>query len=247
MAFAQQPDAIPEFEAVSIKLSNGADHGPPNSDGGPGTHYPEWFGANVTIRSLISRAYGLIDSQKQVSGPSWIDGQKFAIDARVPLGTTKQQFQKMLQKLTAERFGLVAHHEATALPVLELTVAKTGPKLNTSPPEADPPGMTIHGGPGGVIRLKSRQQAIATLAMHLSSPIEAGGAGRTVVDKTGLTGKYDFTLDYYVTTAAASAPVDSGLGVFEALQQQLGLKLVEAKENVDRIVIDHVEKAPTAN
>lgn len=246
-ALAQQSEAIPEFDAVSIKLSNGADHGPPNSDGGPGTRYPEWFGANVTIRSLISRAYGLIDSQKQVSGPSWIDGQKFAIDARVPLGTTKEQFQKMLQKLMAERFGLVAHYETTALPVLELTAAKNSPKLNTAPPESDPPGMTISGGPGGAIRLKARQQTMATLAVLLSSRIEAGGAGRTVVDKTGLADKYDFTLDYYVTAATASAPADSGPGVFEALQQQLGLKLVEAKENVDRIVIDHVEKTPTAN
>jgi len=218
-AFAQQAEQVPEFEAVSVKLSTGADHGPPNSDGGPGTHYPEWFGANVTIRSLISRAYGLIDSKKQVSGPSWIDGQKFAIDARVPLGTTKQQFEKMLQKLLAERFGLVAHHE-TVLPALELTVAKNGSKLNTAPPESDPPGMAINGGPGGVIRLKARQQTMATLAMHLSGPSEAGGAGRTVVDKTGLTDKYDFTLDYSVTAAAASALADSGLGVFEALQQQ---------------------------
>ena len=153
----------------------------------------------------------------------------------------------MLQKLMAERFGLVAHRETTVLPVLELTVAKNGPKLNTAAPEADPPGMTIHGEAGGVVRLKARQQSMATLAMHLSGPSEAGGAGRTVVDKTGLTDKYDFTLDYVLAAPGASVSTDLGLGVFDALQQQLGLKLVDAKENVDRIVVDHVEKTPTAN
>jgi uncharacterized protein (TIGR03435 family) len=132
-AFAQsQHQTVPEFDAVSVKLSTGADHGPPNSDGGPGTRYPEWFGTNSTLRMLISRAYGLIDSAKQISGPDWIDGKQFAVDARVPPGTSKEQFQQMLQKMLAERFGLAAHREAIMLPVYELVVAKNGPKLKAS-------------------------------------------------------------------------------------------------------------------
>jgi uncharacterized protein (TIGR03435 family) len=117
---------------VSVKLSDGWQHGPPNSDGGPGTRFPELYGTNSAIRWLVARAWGLIDSDKQVSGPSWIDGKQFAVDAKVPPGTSKEQFQKMLQKMLAERFGLIVHHEIVTLTVFNLTIAKNGPKLQSA-------------------------------------------------------------------------------------------------------------------
>lgn len=261
-AFAQTSEQVPEFDAVSIKLSTGAAHGPPNSDGGPGTRYPEWFGTNSTLRMLMSRAYGLINAEKQISGPAWIDGQQFAVDARVPAGTSKEQFQEMLQKLLAERFGLVVHHETTMLPVYQLVVAKNGPKLKPSVAESgdDPPvsgdhdpdgfpqfngpGFMARYGPGLVCHMKAQQQTMAALAWQLDTP---NGAGRTVVDKTGLTGKYDFTLLYDIERPGSAAPEELSLSIFEALQQQLGLRLVDAKESVDLIVIDHAEKTPTDN
>ena len=103
---AQPADKSLTLDAVSIKVANGINHGPPSSVGGPGTHSPELFGAVATVRKFIGRAYGLIDVQQQISGPPSIDSPTYAIDARVPKGTTVEQFQQMLQNLLAERFGL---------------------------------------------------------------------------------------------------------------------------------------------
>ena len=260
--FGQEAQKEPEFEAVSVKLWDGSPHGAQtgNSDGGPGTRYPEIYGTNSTIRWLVARAWGLIDSDKQVSGPSWIDGKQFAVDAKVPPGTTKEQFQKMLQKMLAERFGLVVHHETTSLPVFDLVIGKNGSKLQPggSAPVAEvvsdgadkngfpvlsKPGIVSRYGPGSVVHLTAREQTLETLARQLNLP---GGAGRNVINKTGLTDKYDFTLQYDLETSGV-ATADLGLSLFDAIQQQLGLKLVDSKATFDLIVIDHVERLPTPN
>src|SRR4051812_28919473 len=197
------------LDAVSIKLANGANHGPPGSDGGPGTRYPELFGADATVRKLIARAYGLIDEQQQISGPASIDSPTYAIDARVPKGTTVEQFRLMLQNLVAERFGLKVHHETKILSGYDLVVGKNGLKLKESPsePDAPPPaplpgfpdlpgpGVNTIYGPGQVAHMRVRQQGLAVVARMLSGP---SASGSTVIDKTGLAGKYDFTLSYQV-------------------------------------------------
>ena len=206
---AQSADKSLALDAVSIKLANGANHGPPNSDGGPGTRYPELFGADATVRKLIGRAYGLIDAQQQVSGPGSIDSPTYAIDARVPRGTTVEQFQIMLQKMLAERFGLVVHHETKILSGYDLVVGKNGSKLKESatdpdvpPPPAIPgfpnlpgPGVNTNFGPGPVAHMRGRQQPTSVLARMLSGQYASGS---TVIDRTGLTGKYDFTLAYQI-------------------------------------------------
>jgi uncharacterized protein (TIGR03435 family) len=260
--FGQESQKEPEFEVVSIKLWDGSPHGAQtgNSDGGPGTRYPEIYGTNSTIRWLVARAWGLTDSDKQVSGPSWIDGKQFAVDAKVPPGTTKEQFQKMLQKMLAQRFGLVVHHEITTLPVFDLTIAKNGPKLQLagSAPAAEvvsdgsdkngfpvltKPGIVSRYGPGAVAHLTAREQTLESLDRMLSLP---NAAGRNIINKTGLTDKYDFTLQYDMETPGG-ATADLGLSLFDAIQQQLGLKLVDSKATFDLVVIDHVERLPTPN
>jgi uncharacterized protein (TIGR03435 family) len=258
--FGQEIQKEPEFEAVSVKLSDGSPHGPPNSDGGPGTRYPEIYGTNSTIRWLVARAWGLIDSDKQVSGPSWIDGKQFAVDAKVPPGTTKEQFQKMLQKMLAERFGLVVHHETIMLPVFDLTIGKNGSKLQPggSTPVAEVvsegadkngfpvlsrPGYVGRYGPGSTVHVTAREQTLETLARQLNLP---GGAGRNIINKTGLTDKYDFTLQYDLEIPGGAGN-ELGLSLFDAIQQQLGLKLVDSKATFDLVVIDHVERLPTPN
>jgi uncharacterized protein (TIGR03435 family) len=266
----QATDEHLTFEAASVKLSNGAPVGPPNSDGGPGTRYPEWFGTDTTLRWLLFRAYGLSSAEEQVSGPGWIDSQKYAIEARVPRGTTKEQFRQMLQNLLAERFKLTVHHETVQLSVYELAMAKGGPKLKgseTVAAEATPPptgrfgadsdrdgfpvlpgpGLVSRFGPGMICHLTAKDQSISSLARTLSGP---NAAGRIVVDKTGLAGKYDFTLYYEFQAPGASAAVESSnLApiLFDAVQQQLGLKLVNAKAPFDRVVIDRAEKIPIEN
>jgi uncharacterized protein (TIGR03435 family) len=270
VAAGQVQDEHLTLEVASVKLSTGANVGPPNSNGGPGTKYPEWFGTDTTLRGLISMAYGLVNAEGQVSGPGWIDSQKYAVEAKVAPKTTKAQFQQMLQNLLAERFQLVVHHETTLLSVYELVVANNGSKLKesrttagdaSSPsplsrgafadsdrdgfPVLTSPGLISRFGPGTASHLTAREQPISNLVRMLSG---TNAAARTVIDKTGLAGKYDFTLHYEFQMPGASVAGESSEpGLFEAIQQQLGLKLVSAKASFDRVVIDHAEKMPTAN
>lgn len=254
---AQSADNNPTLDAVSIKLADGTNHGPPNSDGGPGTRYPELFGADATVRKLIARAYGLIDAQQQISGPASIDSPAYAVDARVPKGTTVGQFQQMLQSLLAERFGLVVHHETRMISGLDLVIGRKGAKLKESAtsedappppsiagfPDLSGPGVNSNFGPGQVTHMRGRQQPVSVLARMLSGP---SASGTTVIDRTGLSGKFDFTLYYALPSASSAEPTDAP-SLFDAVQDQLGLRLVPAKEPFDLIVVDHVEKTPTEN
>jgi uncharacterized protein (TIGR03435 family) len=109
------------------------------------------------------------------------------------------------------------------------------------------PGLVSRFGPGAACHLTAREQPISNLVRMLSGP---NAAARTVIDETGLAGKYDFTLYYEFQVQGASVAGESSdpaLSVFDAVQQQLGLKLVNAKASFDRVVIDHAEKIPTEN
>jgi uncharacterized protein (TIGR03435 family) len=243
-ALAQSPKL--EFEVASVKPS-----GPVTSvgairvTGGPGSRYPERFTFNgANLRALLVQAYGLVDSQQQISGPSWIDTERYAVDTKMPPGTTREQFQQMLQSLLADRFKLAVHHETKVLSVYELVVGKSGHKLRESAktPNADASDRVVMDGGRGPSGQATQnwtfgQQTMSKLAVQLSSL-----TGRRVVDKTGLTEKYDFTLSYDLPQP--DAPI---LDIFDAVQQQLGLRLVDAKDPFDLVVVDHAEKVPTGN
>lgn len=139
-AFAQTtPDQL-TFEVASVKPA-----APPTDGrmmvgmrGGPGTPDPgQVTFSNVTQRLLLSTAYGVQDFQ--ISGPGWLDSERYEIVAKVPKGATKDQFKVMLQNLLAERFKLTLHHETKELPLYALVVAKNGPKLKEA---AAPPAAT---------------------------------------------------------------------------------------------------------
>jgi uncharacterized protein (TIGR03435 family) len=269
-AFGQAADGNLTFEVASVKLSTVPPAGPPNTDGGPGTRYPERYSAFTTLRGFLFRAFGLVDFQQQISGPAWIDSEKYAIEAKVPPGTTKEQFQVMLRNLLVERFKLVVHHDTKVLAVYDLVLAKNGPKFKESPanPDAVPappptgvdrdgfpglppgrPGLAANyamGPSGPVSRWRAQQQPISAFVGVLGLPTNAG---RPVIDKTGLTGKYDFTLFYDVQIPGAPPAVANTptLTIFDAIEQQLGLKLVDGKAPFDLVVVDHAEKTPTEN
>jgi uncharacterized protein (TIGR03435 family) len=155
---------------------------------------------------------------------------------------TFEQRRTMFQQILADRFKLVAHHETRELPIYQLTIGKNGSKLKESAPDdpasTKPSRKGIMFGPG-------RGKVTATggsLSMFITALSRQ--LGRIIVDKTGLTGRYDFTLEW---TPDDAAPSDqSGPGIFTAIQEQLGLKLEPTKGPVDVIVIDHIEK-PSAN
>jgi uncharacterized protein (TIGR03435 family) len=276
LASAQAVSSL-TFEVASVKPSppvpptGGVYFGPPR--GGPGTPDPAqitWTYA--TMKALLLTAYDA--KAYQISGaPSWMDTERYDIAVKVPDGATKAQVNAMWQNLLAERFGLALHHEPKEFSVEELVVAKDGPKfketawdsatpLPPGPPQRDRDGglaspgqvnMISPRGNGATVHTVAKAQPISQLTATLSNQL-----GHPVVDKTGLTGKYDFTLDYYISgfayrpppgppPAASDNASDPGPDLVTAVQQQLGLRLVAGKATIDVLVIDKAEKTPTGN
>jgi uncharacterized protein (TIGR03435 family) len=216
--------AAPEFEVASVKPA-----APPAGRGGlmnilrggPGTSDPGRIAySNWTLKSLVMRAYSL--RPDQFDGPDWLNSVKFDITATIPEGATSDDVKRMLQGLLAERFHLTVHHESRELPIYELTVAKSGPKMKPSvadpnapaPPPGPPPrgkdgfpqlapgrpNLVVVGRRGG-LHLAASVQTTATLARFLGS--ELGGS--LVENQTGLDGTYDFVLDFSRDTGRAAA------------------------------------------
>ena len=135
MAFGQPTEALPSFEVASVKV---AEQPKPDAQGrlfimrgcrgGPGTTDPGTLTCtNTPLKQLLVKAYDL--KNYQVEGPAWLDSDGFDIVAKIPAGTSKEQFNLMLQSLLAERFKVTVHRETKTLPVYALTVGKNGPKL----------------------------------------------------------------------------------------------------------------------
>ena len=205
-----------EFEAASVKPSPQPAGGfirlkPP---GGPGTADPTRLEYTfTTLRNLLMVAYSV--KNYQVSGPAWLDSERYDVLATCAPGTTKEQVAVMLQNLLADRFQVKVHKETKDLPLYELTVAKGGPKLKPyvddpnepkfdpgqppplPPPGKDgalpkpPPGMNLMMIMNGKLHMVSRKTTMARLADQLSNNLR-----NPVVDKTGLTGDYDVDIEF---------------------------------------------------
>jgi uncharacterized protein (TIGR03435 family) len=238
---------IPQFDVISVK---------PGKDTLTRMQFtPDGLrGSGVTVRFLLYEGYGGINHEQVVGEPAWSNTQGFDIEAKVApadapaLGKmTFEQRRTMFQSILADRFKLVVHHETRELPIYVLSVAKGGPKLKPSAPD-DPAGQAPRR--TGVMLTKGKVTAndakLSTLVTVLSRTI-----GRTVIDQTGLTGNYDFTLEYAPEEGGPpppgggvlpASPSDSAPSIFTAIKEQLGLKLDSTKGTVDVIVIDHIEK-----
>jgi uncharacterized protein (TIGR03435 family) len=201
-------------------------------------------GTNLPLTALILLAYDV--TPRQVLGvPSSLDAVGFDIEAKCDHPIEKGQSLRMLQTLLADRFKLTFHRETKEQPIYALVIGKGEPKLKESLAESAVPSMQKL--PDGGVEY--RGAPISTLVLVLSQQV-----GRTVIDKTGLKGRYDFSLAYERgrsgrggTDGSESAVSPNNLpSVFTALQDQLGLKLESQRAPVDFIVVDHAEK-PSAN
>jgi len=220
----------------------------------------------MSVRQLVQEAYGVFEEDRIVGlDANWLSSQKYDIDAKVD-ESDLETFQSldydhrrlMQQALLTDRFKLAVHLENKERPIYVLILAKNGPKLQESKTYPRGPG-TIKG-MGGLQRrgdphLTVEGGTMPYLAKHLSLTL-----GRTVVDKTGLTGRYDYKLDWtpdmdlaatgpmpgYPQRAAVQAPDPSGPSIFTAIQEQLGLKLESQKGPVEILVVDRVEQ-PSEN
>lgn len=239
-------DAKPGFEVATIKPSD------PNRPGKLFTvRGPYIVTINTTLNDLISQAYDL--HLKQISGgPSWMDSDKYDLEVKpdVPGQPNVAQLKVILQKVLVDRFQLKFHQEKKELSVYAITISKNGSKLTKS--QSDPnglPGLFFGRGTPGV-NFNVRNATIQEVGQTLQGAI----LDRPVVDQTGLTDKYDFTLkftpDAQMTFFGPQAPgaeaPDAPPDVFAAFEQQLGLKLGPTRAPADVMVIDRVEK-PSAN
>jgi uncharacterized protein (TIGR03435 family) len=269
---------LPSFEVASIRP--GDPHGEWNVNGGAGGRLDA---TDITVKMLILIAYE-IDATRLGELPSWAQSQKFTIRAVGPPNMPKLPNQQMahlshqmMQSLLADRFGLRVHRTTKQLPVYELIVAKGGPKIKpmnkadfvAAGRPYDPEISMLHWMPGlPQEHMTALGAAISQLTLALTRDL-----GRTVVDKTALTGRYDFELTWtsspgelgslpgapgfgggaradgngQSTLGASTSVIDSsGPSIFTAIREQLGLKLESTKGPVEVLVIDHVER-PSEN
>jgi uncharacterized protein (TIGR03435 family) len=240
------------FEVISVK--------PSHSDStreSMGMNRDGFTATNVQLHDLLLQAFELQERDELVGEPKWTTSDRWDIDARVGEAeldaVARMSFRErlgMFQEIMAERFGLKVRHETRELPVYALVVAKGGPKLKPSPrrPE-DPDG--IPGDPGVWNSDRGQETGRGTMTVFLAEGLSAD-IGRKVVDRTGLTGRYDFNLKWTPDDSAAAmagsvaAGTAQGPSLFTAVEEQLGLKLEPVKAAVDVVVIDHLER-PAGN
>jgi uncharacterized protein (TIGR03435 family) len=229
------------FEVASIKASKPGGNGSTLLTDRAGGFTTE----NATLRTIIAFAFG-VRGFEMSGGPSWLDSDRFDIVAKPEARSTPAQVPQMVQSLLADRFQLKFHRETKEMRVLALVAGKNGPKLKPTKPEDDAarPNRGFQGGSGELTALGADMAALAT---RLSAIV-----GLPVIDRTALTGRFDFKLqwtpDSPVQMKSPDEPVaasEHGPSIFTAVQQ-LGLKLESQKRPVDIIVIDSVEK-PSSN
>jgi uncharacterized protein (TIGR03435 family) len=223
------------FDVSSIK---------PNTSG-VGGGYPElapggrrFTATNQLMVMLIMFAWDV--SPLQISGiPSTFSQERYDVEAACEQPMTKEQLPHMLQVLLAERFHLSIHRELKEQRIYALIPGKGGPKLHGASQEGGKPGLRQSG-----YSFTFTSAAMSNLVGVLSQV-----TGRKVLDRTGLSGQYDFTLSYAPDRGTGregpdASPAADGfpVSVFTAVREQLGLDLQEQKSQVDFIVVDRLDR-----
>jgi len=270
-----------QFDVVSVRVDNSGEFKPPIFPLSADDSFADTgglFRADFPVIVYIQFAYKIALTREQTNAvldklPAWARSDKFLIEARADGHPTKDQYRLMMQSLLADRFGLKLHFEDRELPVFQMVLAKPGklgPKLkphSEGPPcagstfdtvkseaeaHAFPPmcgAFAARELPDGNVLVASRNTTMDLVATVFGP---GGDLGRPVVDKTGLTGRYDVSVEYSVeaTRAVRSASPDAttpaGTPMLEAVQEQLGLKLIPGKAVLPVPVIDAIQP-PTEN
>jgi uncharacterized protein (TIGR03435 family) len=236
------------FDVISVKLNHSD-----TTRASMGMNRDGFAATNIELHDLLLQAFQLQEDQQLVGEPKWTSSDRWDIDTRIAaedisaLGKLNfHQRLEMFQTILTERFGLKMHHETRELPVYALVVAKGGPKMTVSKPRPEDPDG-IPGDPGVLRATRGKETGVGTMMEFLAEDLSEE-LGRKVVDHTGLTGRYDFTLTWTPDDSAAAvagnaaAGMAQGPSLFTAVQEQLGLKLEPVKAPVDVVVIDHLEK-----
>ncbi|MGA2437461.1 MAG: TIGR03435 family protein [Acidobacteriaceae bacterium] len=239
-------DADPSFEVATIK---------PNPSGAPGLQGLVIRGRSMVVRNgslndLVTFAYSL-QVKQVVNAPGWMDSDRYDIDANPdqPGTPNTEQLRIMVRKLLADRFALKFHHEKRNLAAYVLTAGKTGQKLTPTQLKSNLPGFFYSPGTGGLTL-----HLINGTMNDFTSFLQMLVLDKPVVDQTGITGRFDNNVTFTPDDSqfnghppkVPASDVSEAPNLFDAIQQQLGLKLTAQKTAVDVIVIDHVEK-PSPN
>jgi uncharacterized protein (TIGR03435 family) len=245
---------LPQFEAASIKPSA------PGSLRGSTFEFLPGGGlriVNGTLRAILETAYEFREFQI-LGGPGWVGSELYDIlasSAGAPKTGTAAEDMKTtrlrLQALLAERFKLQVHRETRELPEYVLEIAKGGPKLA----DGETSGASKNT-PAGIQRSCGQMIGTNTTMANLSVRLSRELLDRPVLDRTGLTGKYNFRFEWTPETGPCPAAADGATpgatissnapSIFTALQETLGLKLESIKGPVDTLVIDRAER-PSLN
>ncbi len=219
-----------EFEVASIRPAK--DDGNRDND----TYQGRWVTHNLTLKRLISMAFD-VDQDAVIGGPAWVGADSYDINASIPAEYpkwTRDQFRHMQQNLLMDRFKLLVHREPRQIPGYTLVQAKSGPKMAAAKPDEGDSDFS-----SGSNTLKATNVTMDSFARSLSRIREIS---KMVVDRTGLAGRFSFTLEWAPTQAES----DDHPSIFTAIQEQLGLRLESAKVPVEAVVIDRAEK-PSEN
>ena len=251
-AFGQSTATLPTFDVADVHVRAHSNNPAPFMTGGVlrGGRYDL---RNATLLDMIRMAYAPIDADNILGGPNWLERDRFDIVAKAPQSTSPENVRLMLQGLLADRFKLVLHTDTKPVPGFALTVGKGGkaklkeasgegaPGCQPAPPPSTPPDPSVV--PYGVVichgmTMEVLAQTLRGMAgAYITSP---------VVDQTGLTGTWDFELKWTARALLARAGSD-GITIFDAVDQQLGLKLEPRNIPSPVIIVDSANQKPSDN
>ena len=237
------------FEITSVKRNVSASGNSSNRNLANGSY----SGTNVTLRSLIARAYE-VRAFQVTGGPQWLDFDRFDIVGRGAEGTTNEMRPAMLRSLLADRFKLVTHRESREQPVYALVLARSdgrlGPQLKRAALACAAAGTQAVAGQSAACGVDTSVNGRTGTMTITGMPLDAVAAAlanfagnRAVINRTGLEGSYDVELRFAPEGAAlaASSRNDDAPAIFTAVEEQLGLKLQSDRGPVPFLVIDSVQ------
>jgi uncharacterized protein (TIGR03435 family) len=265
------------FDVASVKQNNSGELRATSNFplGGGESYQPDgglFTATNYSISSYIGFAYDLSPHETRATNrslPKWAKDERFDIDARAAANTTKDQMRLMMRTLLAERFKLLAHRETHEGPIFSMVLVKpgeAGPRLRPHSNDLGPCGpfttsaaARLPGGipsscdvflellDGGHAQMSARNVSMQMIANSLEG---IGALDRPVMDHTGLTGLYDFTIEWTPETpGAANAAADQSRNestYLEALKEQLGVKLEAATGPIEAFIVDQIQE-PSPN
>ena len=272
LTFGQTAAGIPEFEFADVHVSPPANTPFVAVRTGP-VRDGRYDVKTATMVNLISMAWGFTQD-KVFGGPNWLELDRFDLSAKVPPGTTPEIQKLMLQALLAQRFRLVAHEEKKPLPAWALVAGKK-PQLKeaagTGEPgcKVDAPSARVEGGstirmgeavaasmglpatlnlgPGGTLQFNCRNITMAAFVERLRAMPGGTNLGpNPILDETGLKGNWNFDIRWSFATLPGSS-VSEHVTVSDAIEKQLGLRLEERQVPTSVIVVDSVNRTPSAN